>query len=910
MRNSLKILFFIHIAVLLFLMLTAGASAVSFSPDAVMTGDCGEGSTVYWEIVPNGEKVGDSDAYSMNIFGNGVFQNLDWEGKNIGYGSPEKAKWNEYRLKITKVFIGDGITGLGYSSFMHHKYLHTAELGNSLTKLDSTSFEGCDRLETIYRKGNTPEKGTFDLRGITFFGSYVFDGAKNVKKIILPTEGQYKLQCEFLKENNALEEIYIPKACTLVEALAFSRCHKLKRVYFEGDTDVRDDFSTKLNHKVYAFEQCTDGLTISAHTGTNAHKYALEHASYTLFEGTEKEKVQGMKYEAPHKVSIYDGEEKITEFDVVHGFKIGCIFEDKKTYVIFEDEERTRLISDMPIMSDISVSGAVLFDFVGYSVRTEGYNGLRAIYNYDSAALAFLQKYSITEMGVLGAKNYGIDTVLDIDYGHGEKKVILKNGDFVGKLTTIPRDSVFTFACSAVGYEDESGKTLCSRVASEIITRAYVIIRNNETGEETVLYSLQNKKDITSACVAIKEAEGNVFTNDEIAFIDELISLGVDPDYIYTKEEALEHLTRMYNDTEHILSGQHLKYSETTVLDTLKSTYINSGELPAVVSYDAAEGYRGYKDKNPVIKEKIQESLADQFAEYAKQGGLISFCAHMTNPSYESGYSGDPYRGSLTIEQWDQLLVEDGNLINKRFKEELSGMADLLRLLEDRGVTVFWRPYHEMNGAWFWFCGGAVPKKNGKDVQAEYFVNAWIYMYDYLVKERGLDNLYWVYSPNIAPDGNVNPTCDVMKFYPGDDYVDVMAVDWYNSSDTANGQTPTINTNKYNTIWERLAGKYKYSSEFPTTKKQMPVVYGEYGPAAALRDPDPKLSYNGEDALDPVTKVNASGKNMGWIVFWASWNGNPISLYTMDKSDVFMKSEFVYDLSESRDALLEAHYSK
>jgi hypothetical protein len=274
-------------------------------------------------------------------------------------------------------------------------------------------------------------------------------------------------------------------------------------------------FSTKLNHKIYAFEQCPDGLTISAHTGTNAHKYALEHASYTLFEGTEKEKVQDMKYEAPHKVSIYDGEEKITEFDVVHGFRIGCIFEDKKTYVIFDDEERTRLISDMPIMSDISVSGAVLFDFVGYSVRTEGYNGLRAIYSYDSAALALLQKYSITEMGVLGAKNYGIDTVLDIDYGHGEKKVILKNGDFVGKLTTIPRDSVFTFACSAVGYEDESGKTLCSRVASEIITRAYVIIRNNETGEETVFYSHQNKKDITSASAQLMSDMAKLVNEDK-----------------------------------------------------------------------------------------------------------------------------------------------------------------------------------------------------------------------------------------------------------------------------------------------------------------------------------------------------------------------------------------------------------
>ena len=103
---------------------------------------------------------------------------------------------------------------------------------------------------------------------------------------------------------------------------------------------------------------------------------------------------------------------------------------------------------------------------------------------------------------------------------------------------------------------------------------------------------------------------------------------------------------------------------------------------------------------------------------------------------------------------------------------ELSAIADFLQMMQDRGVPVFWRPYHETNGAFFWLCGASVPKKiviekewswsefgyveveKEVDVSVEYFVNLWKMTYDYLMNERGLTNLIWMYSPNIAIDGS------------------------------------------------------------------------------------------------------------------------------------------------------------
>ena len=37
-------------------------------------------------------------------------------------------------------------------------------------------------------------------------------------------------------------------------------------------------------------------------------------------------------------------------------------------------------------------------------------------------------------------------------------------------------------------------------------------------------------------------------------------------------------------------------------------------------------------------------------------------------------------------------------------KNEISENARFLTALGDNGVTVIWRPLHEANGNWFWFC--------------------------------------------------------------------------------------------------------------------------------------------------------------------------------------------------------------
>ncbi|MFI1018778.1 glycoside hydrolase family 26 protein [Streptomyces sp. NPDC020965] len=92
-------------------------------------------------------------------------------------------------------------------------------------------------------------------------------------------------------------------------------------------------------------------------------------------------------------------------------------------------------------------------------------------------------------------------------------------------------------------------------------------------------------------------------------------------------------------------------------------------------------------------------------------------------------------------------------------------------------IPVLLRPYHEMNGPWFWW-GGKTPTSYKK---------LWSITYDYLVKTKGLHNLIFVWSPNAWTPNGTNVPWD---YYPGAGRVDIVAVDDYNAKYGSGVGTP------------------------------------------------------------------------------------------------------------------------
>jgi len=137
-------------------------------------------------------------------------------------------------------------------------------------------------------------------------------------------------------------------------------------------------------------------------------------------------------------------------------------------------------------------------------------------------------------------------------------------------------------------------------------------------------------------------------------------------------------------------------------------------------------------------------------------GGLVAVDYHIDNP-----YGGGAWSSPADLAG---ILVA-GSAVNKTWLAELDWAAANLKTLQDAGVIVLWRPFHEMNGGWFWWGNGGSAKAPAT------FIALWKHMFNYFTTTKGLNNLLWVYAPNIGSN--------VDKYFAGDAYVDIVGLDGY-----------------------------------------------------------------------------------------------------------------------------------
>src|SRR5208283_171686 len=140
---------------------------------------------------------------------------------------------------------------------------------------------------------------------------------------------------------------------------------------------------------------------------------------------------------------------------------------------------------------------------------------------------------------------------------------------------------------------------------------------------------------------------------------------------------------------------------------------------------------------------------------------------------------------------------------------DLDRTATELTRLRDAHVAVLWRPFHELNGGWFWW------GKNGPDAAKR----LWKLMYERYTKTHKLNNLIWVLGYTGKPDA---------KWFPGDAYVDIAGADTYGPGT----QHPM------------------FESVVAIVGKDMPVCYHECGPI-----PDPAA-------------MMADGTRWSWFLTW------------------------------------------
>lgn len=193
----------------------------------------------------------------------------------------------------------------------------------------------------------------------------------------------------------------------------------------------------------------------------------------------------------------------------------------------------------------------------------------------------------------------------------------------------------------------------------------------------------------------------------------------------------------------------------------LSVVHRKTGEYPALFGQDFGFSYPGYWDGI-----NYRQKIVDNAILRHQQGFVITLMWHAVPPTMDEPVSfKEGIQSKLSQAEWKELMTP-GSRLHERWKSQVDVIAWFLKQLKYAKVPVIWRPYHEMNGDWFWW---------GKKKGDEGYKKLYRMLFDRLVNFHGLDNLIWVYNTN-----EVRLWVDKHEsYYPGDAYVDIIATDVY-----------------------------------------------------------------------------------------------------------------------------------
>ncbi|WP_170133765.1 glycoside hydrolase family 26 protein [Rhodoblastus acidophilus] len=155
----------------------------------------------------------------------------------------------------------------------------------------------------------------------------------------------------------------------------------------------------------------------------------------------------------------------------------------------------------------------------------------------------------------------------------------------------------------------------------------------------------------------------------------------------------------------------------------------------------------------------------DILTQHWRAGGLISVMWHAPNPWTGGGAHDVRILGNFSD------LYTPRSALYATWRKMLDDVAVGLKLLQDNGVIVLFRPLHEQNGNWFWWGDhGANAHPSNEE-----FVTLWRDMFNYFTNEKHLNNLLWVFSPN----RNDSQQQNIMRFAPGPQFYDIVGLDYY-----------------------------------------------------------------------------------------------------------------------------------
>lgn len=333
-----------------------------------------------------------------------------------------------------------------------------------------------------------------------------------------------------------------------------------------------------------------------------------------------------------------------------------------------------------------------------------------------------------------------------------------------------------------------------------------------------------------------------------------------DKDATQETQSLMNYLCDMYG--EKIISGQQEIYGGGNDGDMDKEfNWLKdlTGEYPAIRGFD-------YMNYNPLYG--WEDGTTDRIIDWVNnENGIATVCWHIHVPNDFANYTlGETIDWTKATYKPDQTDFDTSNAIVEGTKEydyvqlAIEDLATELLKLQDAGVPVIFRPYHEAEGngpnggAWFWWGSGG----------AEVYKQLWENLYTELTEKYGLHNLIWEfnsYTYSTSPE-----------WYPGDDLVDIVAYD------------------KYNTVYNRTDGL----SGVPNEDAISSIFYN----LVELTDGKKLVAMSENDTIPDIDNMTIEE---AWWLYFCPWYGDYLMSEQNNYKDTLIKiyqSDYVITLDE------------
>lgn len=186
-----------------------------------------------------------------------------------------------------------------------------------------------------------------------------------------------------------------------------------------------------------------------------------------------------------------------------------------------------------------------------------------------------------------------------------------------------------------------------------------------------------------------------------------------------------------------------------------------TGSHPAVIGVD----FGGLSGRPEVAIEKEKNKLLKIITDTYNRGGVVTVSWHFSNP-----VSPDGFYWVDSVSKPAVRYIIPGGTHHQHYKQILKTIGELANSAKGNDgklVPMIFRPYHEMEGNWFWW--------GGNHCNPEEFTKLWQFTVSYLRDSLRVHNFIYAFSP----DCNFNSEEEYIERYPGNEWVDMVGMDDY-----------------------------------------------------------------------------------------------------------------------------------